>query len=103
MGGLCCCVDTKLPALARMTQSQKLLSREARVIGRRYASGRDSLDTDPFLFNFVALTEFLILRGLQLARRIRRFSFQPVYFCARICLPRRQLRSPGTILLVHTR
>jgi hypothetical protein len=63
MGGLCCYVDTKLPALARMTQSQKLLSREARVIGRRYASGRDSLDTDPFLFNFVALTEFLILRG----------------------------------------
>jgi hypothetical protein len=71
MGGLCCCVDTKLSALARMTQSQKLLSREARVSEQQYASGRDSLDADPCLFSYVrlpALTEFLILRGLQLAR-----------------------------------
>jgi hypothetical protein len=77
MSGLRCCVDTKLSALAGMTQSRKLLSREARVRGQQYASGRDSLNAgrspkvDPYLFpNLVrlpALARFLILRGLQSA------------------------------------
>jgi hypothetical protein len=64
-------------SLARMTRSQKLLPREARVSGQQHASARDSLNVgrsskvDPCLSDFVrlpALTRFLILHRLQLAR-----------------------------------
>jgi hypothetical protein len=64
MSSLCCCVDTKLSALAQMTQSRKLLSREA-----HRASGKDSLNAgrgpkdDPCLLSnsvrLPALTDFL--------------------------------------------
>jgi hypothetical protein len=69
MGGLCCCVDTKLSAGKNDAISEVVVASGTRHwtvvrVGKRFTR-------DPCLFDFVwllALTEFLILRGLQLDR-----------------------------------
>jgi hypothetical protein len=68
-----------------MTQSQKLLSRQARVIGRRYASGRDSLDICAYsiLCGYLRSLNFLSYVGYNSLDEFADFR-SSLYFCARL-------------------
>jgi hypothetical protein len=78
-------VLTRSCRLARMTQSQKLLSRQARVIGRGYASGRDSLEIRAYsiLCGYLRSLNFLSYVGYNSLDEFADFR-SSLCFCARL-------------------